>query len=211
MGIVLPPPTSLKEPMEEPEGALRTQTTSPASTDPAHFRRTGKGSLIEVDCPVPYSPGWGTAMTVSPSMPVKSLGLHVCMGKSFEMAMAAIIASYALAAGLRPTFRSPAATLPKLRAAAASNGRGSKSASACWRCAWRAMRSSSVVATSGPTESSASVTVVICGSSGKASVLLMRPSRMRVLVSRMPRVTTSHAGVENLVEILAEVRGIEVR
>ena len=148
-------------------------------------------------------------MTVNPSMPMKSPGLHVCMGKSFEMAMAAIIASYARDAGLRPILRRPAATRPKLRAAAASKGRGSKSASACCRCAWRTTRSSSVVATSGPTESSASVTVVISGSSGKAPDSGIRPNRMTVLVSRIPRVTGSHAGFENLIEVLAESGGVK--
>ena len=43
--------------------------------------------------------------------------------------------SYARAAGFRPARRNDAATRPKVRAAAASNGSGSKSASACWTCA----------------------------------------------------------------------------
>ena len=68
-------------------------------------------------------------------------GLQVCRGRALEMAMAAIMASSARAAGFRPALRKPAATRPKLRAAAASNGSGSKSASACWRCACRAERS----------------------------------------------------------------------
>ena len=42
-----------------------------------------------------------------------------------------------------PPRRSEAATPPKARAAAASKGRGTKSASACWRWAWRLARSPS--------------------------------------------------------------------
>jgi hypothetical protein len=40
-------------------------------------------------------------MTARPSMPVKSSGLHVYTGGPFARAVAAIIASYARAAGLR--------------------------------------------------------------------------------------------------------------
>ena len=57
------------------------------------------------------------------------------------IAVAAIIASYEQAATLRPALRRDAATPPNARAASASNGIGSKSASACWRRAWRAARS----------------------------------------------------------------------
>jgi hypothetical protein len=67
--------------------------------------------------------------------------------------------------GLRAARRSDAATRPKARAASASNGTGSKSASACWAC--RAARSSSVETTGGPTDNSASVTAVISGSTGE--------------------------------------------
>ena len=63
------------------------------------------------------------------------------------IAVAAIMASYERAVVLRPERRSDAATCPNARAALASKGSGSKSASACWRCACRAARSSSDVAT----------------------------------------------------------------
>ncbi len=59
-------------------------------------------------------------------------------GRSFATAVAAIIASYVRAVALRPARRSDAATRPNARAASASNASGAKSASACWRWAWRA-------------------------------------------------------------------------
>ena len=71
------------------------------------------------------------------------IGVDGETGRSLAIAIAAIMASKDLAAGLRPDRRTEAATRPKARAAAASNGRGSKSASACCRCAWRTTRSSS--------------------------------------------------------------------
>ena len=57
---------------------------------------------------------------------------------------------------------------PNAPAAAASNGKGAKSASACWRWARRATLSTSSRATSGPTESSARVTALISGLVGKS-------------------------------------------
>lgn len=101
-------------------------------------------------------------------MPAKSVGLQVKTGSPCAIAVAAIIASYARAAGLRPRCRSDAATRPNARAAAASNGIGSKSVSACCTCAWRAARSRSSRATSGPADNSASVTAVISGSAGSS-------------------------------------------
>ena len=139
-----------------------------------------------------YSPpGCGTAMTSSPSIPAKSAGLHVYTESPLDSAIAAIIASKARAAGLRPARRSDAATMPNARAAGASSGSASKSASAACRCAWRAARSSSVAATRGPTDNSANVTAVMSGSSGKASISAIRPRRMSVLVSRTPRVVVT--------------------
>ena len=95
--------------------------------------------------------------------------------------------SWRRAVVLRPERLSEAATPPKARAAAASKTSGSKSASACWMCAWRAMRSCSPFAMSGPTESSASVTAVISGSSGRSVASASHPRRMTVEVSRMSR------------------------
>jgi len=97
------------------------------------------------------------------------------------------MASYTRALTLRPARRREAATRPNARAACASKGSGTKSASACWRWAWRTARSSSLDATSGPTESSARVTVVIWGSAGRHSAFRSRGSRMRVFVSSIPR------------------------
>lgn len=93
------------------------------------------------------------------------------------------IASNALAVVLRPDRHRDAATLPKARAAAASNGSGSNTASVCCRRACRVERSTSSVATSGSTDSSASVTAVMIGSRGRSpgSNLLIRTS---VLVPR---------------------------
>ena len=68
-----------------------------------------------------------------------------------------------------PTSGSDAATRPNARAAARIERSGSKSASACWRCACRAARSVSVAATSGPTASSAKVTALIRGTSGRSA------------------------------------------
>jgi hypothetical protein len=101
--------------------------------------------------------GWGMPTTTRSSIPEKSLGLHVNTGSPFATAVAAIMASYARAAVLRPLRRSAAATCPNALAADASKGIGTKSVSACCKCAWRAARSWSLRATSGPTESSASV------------------------------------------------------
>ena len=77
-------------------------------------------------------------------------------------------ASYACAAGLRPAARSEAATCPNARAAT-SNGIGSKSASVYCSSRWRLLRSSPLVATRGPTDSSANVIEQINGSAGRAS------------------------------------------
>ncbi|MGQ0744527.1 MAG: RNA polymerase sigma factor [Acidimicrobiales bacterium] len=54
------------------------------------------------------------------------------------MAVAAIRASNARAFGLRPAWRSEAATRPKALAAGATNSSGSKAAHASWRRIWRA-------------------------------------------------------------------------
>ena len=78
------------------------------------------------------------------------------------MAMAAIIASYALAAVFRPRRRSDAATPPNARAASASKGSGSIVRLRSLEPGLAAARSSSD-ATSGPTLSSANVIVVING------------------------------------------------
>ena len=61
------------------------------------------------------------------------LGLQVNSGNCVLMAVAAMSASYARAAGLRPARRRLAAIGPNARAAAASKGSGSKSDSASWR------------------------------------------------------------------------------
>jgi hypothetical protein len=66
--------------------------------------------------------GCGTARIRSSSMPAKSAGLHVWSGRSLAIAVAAMSASYARAAGLRPARRKEAATRPNARAASASNG-----------------------------------------------------------------------------------------
>jgi hypothetical protein len=92
--------------------------------------------------------------------------------------------------------RSDATTRPNARAAAASKGNGSKSASACYTCACRAARSSSLDATNGPTLSSASVIAVISGSAGSTSSDT-RDNRISVLVSSTPAaggasLTTTH-------------------
>jgi hypothetical protein len=60
----------------------------------------------------------------------ETFGLQVNKGSPWAMALAAIRASYARAAGLRPAARSEAATTPKTRAASPSNATASKSASA---------------------------------------------------------------------------------
>ena len=62
-------------------------------------------------------------------MPWKSCGLQVKSGRSCAIAVAAISASKARAAGFRPDFRRAAATVPNTRAASLSNAIGSKSAS----------------------------------------------------------------------------------
>lgn len=90
-------------------------------------------------------------------------------GRPLASAVAAIIAANDRAAGFRPDRRYEAATWPKARAAAASNGSGSKSASACWRVPRRRARSRSSLATRGPTESSARVTVEIRATSGSTA------------------------------------------
>ena len=65
-----------------------TALASPAPTAPL----TSAG-----DKPSFAASGWGTATTVSPSMPVKSGGLHVNNGRSLASPIAAIIAGIALA------------------------------------------------------------------------------------------------------------------
>ena len=89
------------------------------------------------------------------------------------------------AAGFRPARRSEAATAPNARAAAASNGSGSKSASACCRCACRAARSVSDRATSGPTESSASVIAVISATSDRCASTLGTATRIHPISSML--------------------------
>ena|GEM_PF-3489644 len=117
----------------------------------------------------------------------KSDGLQVNSGRSLAIAVAAIIASNARALDFRPARRRDAATRPKDRAAAASNGSGWKSASACWRRSCRIACSRGSDATSGPTESSASVTAVIIGTSGSVETSAILSKRTMVLVSRTPR------------------------
>ncbi len=87
---------------------------------------------------------------------------------------------------LGPARLRSSATRPKAIADEASNGSGSKSASACCRCACLAVRSASVRATIGPADSSASVTVVMLGTSGRHDAFSGRGSRITVLVSRIP-------------------------
>jgi hypothetical protein len=117
-------------------------------------------------------------------------------GSWFATATAAIIASNERAAGFRPVRRSDAATCPNARAAAASKGIGSKSASACWRWACRAARSGSVRATRGLTDSSASVIVEISGSAGRTAASSSPGRRISVLVSIKPRVCRSCGAVK---------------
>lgn len=119
----------------------------------------------------------------------KSEGLQVNKGRSLAIAVAAIIASNARALDLRPPRRRDAATRPNERAAAASKGSGRKSASACWRRNCRTACSWGFAATSGPTDSSASVTAVIIGSPGNDNTSVILSRRMTVLVSRTPRGT----------------------
>src|SRR5882757_1121896 len=138
--------------------------------------------------------GWGTARTSSPSMPAKSSGLHVYSGMFSAMAVAAIKASYAFAAGMRPTDRSDAATRPKALAAFESNAIASKSVSACCRCACRATRSFAVRATCGPADSSPSVTALMTDSSGRFAGSSIRPSRITVDVSSIPRMLWAVTG-----------------
>ena len=97
------------------------------------------------------------------------------------------MASQARALAFRPARRNDAATPPNARAAGASNGRASKSDSACCRCAWRAARSLSVEAMSGPTDSSASVTAAMNGSAGSTVASVIRVNKITVLVSSSPR------------------------
>ena len=109
------------------------------------------------------------------------------------MAVAAISASYARAAGFRPALRSAAATSPNARAHSASNGRTTKSASACCRCCCRALRSAGSSVACGPTDSSARVIALMTDSSGSSSGSRSSPSRITVEVSSTPlasRVTT---------------------
>ncbi len=56
--------------------------------------------------------GWVMAVTVSPSIPSKSLGLQVYKGSLLARAVAAMRASNARAAGLRPARRIESATAP---------------------------------------------------------------------------------------------------
>lgn len=98
------------------------------------------------------------------------------------IAIAAIIASYARAEVLRPARLSEADTRPNARAASASNTSGSKSDSACRRCAWRAACYRDPWATKGPTASSASVMQEITGSAGRSEGSESLGSRSRVLV-----------------------------
>jgi hypothetical protein len=98
-----------------------------------HDASAREGSL-EIDVPRPFDdlarrathrtasasyvpPGSVMATTCSPSIPEKSAGLQVYTGRSCATAIAAIIASYARAAVLRPVRRSDAATWPNARAA----------------------------------------------------------------------------------------------
>jgi hypothetical protein len=72
--------------------------------------------------PVVQRASTGTATTSSPSIPLKSSGLHVYTGSACASAVAAIIATYDRAAVFHPDGRSESATRPKARAAEASNG-----------------------------------------------------------------------------------------
>lgn len=130
--------------------------------------------------------GTETGTTTSSSIPAKSSGLAVYNGRPLAMAIAAIMASYDRAAVFRSDRRRDAATRPNALAAAASNGSGSKSASAWWTCACRAPRSAGSSVMSGPTESSARVTADISGSSGRLDGSLMRGNSNSVLVSSRP-------------------------
>ncbi len=75
--------------------------------------------------------GCGIARRSRSPMPSKSRGLQVYKGRSLATATAAMRASNARAGGFRPATRRDAATRPNARAAVASKGSGSKSASTC--------------------------------------------------------------------------------
>ena len=81
--------------------------------------------------------------------------------------------------------------------------------------AWRAARSASLLATSGPTESSASVTAVITGSAGSAPGSLISPSRITVEVSSTPRnaraPASSQPRVEGSVDVGSQRFGVDRR
>ena len=66
------------------------------------------------------------------------------------------------------------------------------------------------MATSGPTDSSASVIVVMSGSAGSDEGSSIRSSRMSVLVSRIPG-ATSESGVEDCVEVAPQCLGVDAR
>ena len=88
--------------------------------------------------------GSGTAMTVRSSIPGEVRRVTGIEGKVVGDGSRRNHRVVRPRCGLpRPARRSDAATRPNARAAWASKGSGSKSASACWRCAWRAARSCS--------------------------------------------------------------------
>lgn len=131
--------------------------------------------------------GCGIARRSRSWMFSKSWGLQVNSGRSVLIAVAAMSASYARAAGLRPARRRSVAIRPNARAAAAPKGSGSKSDSASCRWACLAARSSGSSVIKGPTESSAKVIALMTGSSGSNEESPNRPSRMTVEVSSRPR------------------------
>jgi len=92
----------------------------------------------------------------------KSSGIQVNSGRLVLIAVAAMSASHARTAGLRPARRRSVAIRPNARAAEASKGSGSKTGSASWRWSCLAARSSASSVIKGPTEGSAKVIALHC-------------------------------------------------
>ena len=111
---------------------------------------------------------------------------------------------------MRPERRKLAATWPKDRAASASKGNGSKSASACCRTACRAARSLAPEATSGPTDSSARVMQVVSGSWGAAPRRRARAGQSPCSYPARPQHVRSQVRIQNRVEVTPEALRVNV-
>lgn len=125
-------------------------------------------------------------MLTSASRPLKSSGFLVYTASPLAAAVEAISKSASRVRAVRPAARVAAKTRPYMRAAPASNGRGSHVSAAHWSRSCLRARSSSLRAAWGPAASSARVTAAIADSWGRTLPSIAARS-IKTEVSSNPR------------------------